>query len=51
MKEKQLCRDCKHLEQDSGCGIWCGVNGDNRNYNCRKYEKKRRRCYDDREKI
>ena len=37
---KQLCKNCKHLEHDSGCGIWCGVGGNNRNYDCPKYEVK-----------
>lgn len=45
MTEKQLCRDCKHLEHDGGCGIWCGIGGNNRNYDCRKFEKKERINY------
>lgn len=42
MTNKQLCGDCKHLEHDGFAGIWCGVGGNNRNYDCPKYEKKER---------
>ena len=45
MTKKQLCRDCKHLEHDGGCGIWCGIGGNNRNYDCRKFEKKEKISY------
>lgn len=38
MTEKQLCRDCKHLEHDGMAGIWCGVRGNNKNYDCLKFE-------------
>ena len=41
MNKKQSCRDCIHLQHDGFCGIWCGVNGNNKNYDCQKYEKKR----------
>ena len=37
---KQLCSDCEHLERDGFAGIWCGVGGNNKNYNCRKFKKK-----------
>ena len=38
MTEQQLCKNCKHLEHDRGCGIWCGIHGNNRNYDCPKFE-------------
>ena len=38
MTEKQLCSDCKHLEHDGMAGIWCGVRGNNENYDCPKFE-------------
>lgn len=43
MTEKQLCKNCKHLEHDGMFGIFCGVMGNNRNYDCLKYEKKDRK--------
>lgn len=39
--EKPYCYNCKHLEHDGGCGIWCGVRGNNKDYNCPKYERKK----------
>lgn len=36
--EKQSCSNCKHLEHDGMFGIFCGVGGNNKNYNCPKYE-------------
>ena len=41
MTEKQLCRNCKHLEHDGMAGIWCGVHGNNKNYDCSDFEDKR----------
>ena len=37
---KQLCENCKHLETDGMFVIFCGVGGDNTNYDCSKYEQK-----------
>lgn len=39
MSEIQYCKNCKHLEHDGMFGIFCGVNGNNINYDCPKYEK------------
>ncbi len=39
MTERQLCKDCKHLEHDM-MGLYCTVMGNNKNYDCPKYEKK-----------
>ena len=38
MTEKQLCSNCKHLEHDGMAGIWCSVHGNNKNYDCPKFE-------------
>lgn len=34
------CGDCAHLKHDSFAGIWCGNHGNNRNYDCSKFEPK-----------
>ena len=41
MTEKK-CSDCEYLERDGFAGIWCGVGGNNKNYNCRKFKRKKR---------
>lgn len=38
--EKPKCGNCKHLEHDGMFGIFCGVGGNNRNYDCSKYEER-----------
>lgn len=40
LTEKQFCANCKHLEHDGMFGIFCGVRGNNKNYDCPKYEEK-----------
>ena len=37
---KKLCSDCEYRERDGFAGMWCGVGGNNKNYNCRKFKKK-----------
>ena len=34
------CKNCKHLDRDGMFGIFCAVGGNNKNYNCSKYEEK-----------
>lgn len=36
----RYCKDCKNLGLDGMFGIICDVNGNNKNYNCPKYERK-----------
>ncbi len=36
----QYCGNCKNLKHDGMFGIFCGVGGNNRNYDCPKYEEK-----------
>lgn len=40
MTEVQYCKNCKHLSTDGMFGLICDVCGDNRNYDCPKYEKR-----------
>ena len=40
MTEIQYCKNCKHLSTDGMFGLICDVCGDNKNYDCPKYEKK-----------
>ena len=34
------CKNCKHLGLDGMFGLICDVNGNNKNYDCPKYEEK-----------
>lgn len=40
MTEIRYCKNCKHLSTDGFCGLICNVSGDNRKYDCSKYESK-----------
>lgn len=39
MTEIRYCKNCKHLGLDGMFGLICDACGDNRNYDCSKYEK------------
>lgn len=38
---KRYCKDCKHLGLDGMFGLICDAKGNNKNYNCPKYEEKK----------
>ena len=40
MTEKRYCRDCKYLGLDGMFGLICNAGGNNKNYDCPKYEEK-----------
>lgn len=40
MTKIQFCKNCKHLGLDGMFGLICEVSGNNKNYDCPKYEEK-----------
>ena len=40
MTEIRYCKNCKHLGLDGMFGLICDARGNNKNYDCPKYEEK-----------